>query len=75
MVAASIQVLASGTGGTAAAADCITVSSQGVLIVVMSVFHSAPSAQGSRRDDQPCFGLETDRCLGKLFLDNNLTLI
>jgi hypothetical protein len=61
MVAASIQVLASGRAGTAAAPDWITALSQGVLIVVMSVFHHAPGAQGSRLIEQPWFDLETER--------------
>ena len=48
MVAANIQVLASGDDATAAPADRIRASSQGVLIAVMSVFHLAPNAQGFR---------------------------
>ena len=46
MVAASIQVLASAAQGTAALADCITASSQGVLMLTMSFFYFAPGAQG-----------------------------
>jgi hypothetical protein len=45
MVAASTQDLAFCAHGTVAAVDCATASSQGVLILAMSVLHSVSGAQ------------------------------
>jgi len=45
MVAASTQILASVPHGIAPHADCITASSQGALMLAMSVVHFAPGSQ------------------------------